>query len=54
MKIKEIPYENRPRERMFLHGASVLSDAELLAVILQKGARGENVSTSFIYKLNIY
>ena len=43
MKIKDIAKEERPRERMFLHGASVLSDAELLAVVLQKGTRGENV-----------
>jgi len=43
MKIKEIPLENRPRERMFRNGVNVLSDAELLAVILQNGTKGENV-----------
>jgi len=43
MKIKEIPAENRPRERLKKFGASALSDAELLAIILQKGVRGENV-----------
>ncbi|MCX6706893.1 MAG: hypothetical protein NT001_02010 [Candidatus Woesearchaeota archaeon] len=37
MKIKEMAKENRPRERMFREGANVLSDAELLALILQKG-----------------
>jgi DNA repair protein RadC len=35
--------ENRPRERLSKYGASVLSDAELLAVILQKGTAKDNV-----------
>ncbi len=43
MRIKDISLENRPRERMRQHGVSVLSDAEVLAVILQKGCKGENV-----------
>lgn len=43
MRIKEMAKEERPRERMFREGASVLSDAELLAIILQKGTREENV-----------
>jgi len=33
MRISDIPLENRPRERLSKYGASVLSDAELLAVI---------------------
>ena len=37
MRIKEIPPENRPRQRLERHGASVLSDAELLAVVLNTG-----------------
>lgn len=43
MKMKDIALENRPRERFERQGASVLSDAELLAIILQKGTREENV-----------
>lgn len=43
MKIKEISSENRPRERMLREGINVLSDAELLAIILQSGSKGENV-----------
>jgi len=43
MKIKDISKENRPRERFLKNGATVLSDAELLAIILQKGSRKENV-----------
>jgi len=43
MRIKDISLENRPRERMEKQGVSVLSDSELLAVILQKGTKEENV-----------
>ncbi len=43
MRIKDISLENRPRERMEKQGVKVLSDSELLAVILQKGTRDENV-----------
>jgi len=42
MKIKDIPLENRPRERLEKNGPSVLSDSELLAVILQKGTAKDN------------
>jgi len=42
MKIKDIPLENRPRERMEKHSASILSDAELLAIILKTGNKNEN------------
>ena len=34
---------NRPRQRLERHGASVLSDAELLAVVLNTGNGKENV-----------
>ncbi|MFH1848787.1 MAG: DNA repair protein RadC [archaeon] len=43
MRIRDIPKENRPRERFLQHGSNVLSDAELLAIILQKGTCKENV-----------
>src|SRR3989338_9769475 len=43
MKIKEMVAEYRPRERLMGQGVNVLSDAELLAVILQKGTKEENV-----------
>ncbi len=43
MIIKDIASENRPRERLFFKGSDALSDAELLAVILQNGSKGENV-----------
>ncbi|MBI2137232.1 DNA repair protein RadC [Candidatus Woesearchaeota archaeon] len=43
MKLLQIPEENRPRERLQKLGVGVLSEAELLAIILQKGTRQENV-----------
>ena len=43
MRIKDISLENRPRERLEKQGPQVLSDAELLAVILKTGNKNENV-----------
>ena len=43
MRIKEISSQNRLRERFCCLGGDALSDAELLALILQMGTRGENV-----------
>jgi len=44
MKIKEMPEQNRPRERFLKCGPEVLSDAELFAIILRTGTIGENVT----------
>jgi DNA repair protein RadC len=41
--IREMPSEERPRERLRLHGADHLSNAELLAILLRTGSAGENV-----------
>lgn len=43
MKIKDLPEQNRPRERFLKSGAEALSDAELFAIILRTGTIGENV-----------
>jgi len=43
MKIKEMPEQNRPRERFLKYGPEALSDAELFAIILRTGTRNENV-----------
>ncbi len=43
MKLTDWPEENRPRERLQKAGPKALSDAELLAIILQKGTKQENV-----------
>jgi DNA repair protein RadC len=43
MKIKDLPDSSKPRERFLKHGPEVLSDAELFAILLRTGSRGENV-----------
>jgi len=43
MKIKDLPPQNRPRERFLKHGAETLSDAELFAILLRTGTTDENV-----------
>ncbi|MDD4983551.1 MAG: DNA repair protein RadC [Candidatus ainarchaeum sp.] len=43
MKIKDLPEQNRPRERFLKQGAEALSDAELFAIILRTGTITENV-----------
>ena len=40
--IRDLPVDERPRERMLLHGADTLSNAELLAILLGTGTRGRN------------
>ena len=37
MKIKDLPLDERPREKLLLNGAENLSDAELLAIFLRCG-----------------
>jgi len=44
MKIKEMPKQNRPRERFLKYGVEVLSDSELFAIFLRTGTIGENVT----------
>ena len=41
--IQDLPVEERPRERFAQVGASGLSSAELIAIILRTGNRGESV-----------
>ena len=43
MKIKDLPEQNRPRERFLKHGPEALSDSELFAIILRTGSPNENV-----------
>lgn len=40
--LRDIPHEERPRERMMSYGASALSHAELLAILLRTGTRQES------------
>lgn len=41
--MKDIPNTERPYEKCLKQGAEALSDAELLAVLLRTGTKGENV-----------
>jgi DNA repair protein RadC len=42
LKIREMPREERPREKLAAHGASALTDPELIAILLRTGIRGAN------------
>ena len=41
--IRELPSEERPRERLLALGAGSLTNSELIAILLRTGMRGENV-----------
>lgn len=43
LTIKELPQDERPREKLRLRGAAALTNAELLAIVLNTGVRGETV-----------
>lgn len=43
LKIKDIPESERPKEKLFKYGADILTNSELLALILRTGTRKENV-----------
>ncbi len=43
--LKDIPEEDRPRERLLAYGAKSLSNEELLSIIFRTGSRGESVSS---------
>ena len=40
--IRDLPLEERPRERLLLEGAAFLSNAELLAIILRTGTKQQS------------
>ena len=42
-RIRELPAQERPRERLKKYGAASLSNAELLAIVLRTGAVSESV-----------
>lgn len=43
MKVKELPIDDRPREKLILRGSQSLSDAELIAILLRTGTKGKSV-----------
>ena len=42
LKIREMPQEERPREKLAAHGAAALTDPELIAILLRTGVVGAN------------
>lgn len=50
LTVKELPIGERPYEKMEKYGASVLSDAELLAIIIRSGSKKER-STDLAQKV---
>lgn len=42
LKIRELPEDERPREKLIAHGVSALSDAELIGILLRTGRMGAN------------
>jgi DNA repair protein RadC len=43
MKVKDLPLDDRPREKLLLRGQQSLSDAELIAILLRTGMKGKSV-----------
>jgi DNA repair protein RadC len=43
LKIRDLPEEEKPREKLLKHGPSVLSISELLAVVINTGTKKEGV-----------
>ena len=41
--VRDMPEDERPRERLRLRGPEALTNAELIAILLRTGASGENV-----------
>ena len=55
IKVIDMPEEERPIEKLLISGPEALTNAELLAVILRTGTRGENIislSTRIICEFN--
>lgn len=45
LKLRDLPLDEKPRERLITHGPQALSTAELLAVLLNVGTKREEVMT---------
>jgi DNA repair protein RadC len=43
LKVRDLPPEQKPRERLMKHGAETLSTADLLAVVLGTGTKKEEI-----------
>ena len=55
MKIKDLPEEDRPRERLIKYGVDSISNEELLAIILKTGTKNKSVkelASEILSKIN--
>jgi len=43
LTVKELPLDDRPREKLIMRGAQSLTDAELVAILLRTGKTGKSV-----------
>ena len=43
LTVKDLPIDDRPREKLLMRGAHNLSDAELVAILLRTGKKGKSV-----------
>jgi DNA repair protein RadC len=43
LTVKDLPLDDRPREKLLLRGAQNLSDTELIAILLRTGKKGKSV-----------
>ncbi|MCZ7610668.1 MAG: DNA repair protein RadC [Ignavibacterium sp.] len=43
LKVLDLPVNDRPREKLLLHGSQSLTDAELIAILLRTGTKGKSV-----------
>lgn len=54
LRIRELPTDERPREKLLARGAAALSDAELLAILVNTGPTGESVTSMCQRILNAF
>lgn len=45
LRIQDLPADERPRERLLRYGPGALSNAELIAILLRTGVKGESALT---------
>ena len=43
LTVKDLPLDDRPREKLIMRGAQNLTDAELVAILLRTGKKGKSV-----------
>jgi DNA repair protein RadC len=52
--VKDLPLDDRPREKLILRGSQSLSDGELLAILLRTGTKGKSVLQLALELVNRY